>query len=148
MICAALLQTRLAASRHWFGWCLSPQLLVSSSACMSAWSERAKVAARLIRGTSLRGRQSELHRAVGRCARGAQALVRGLGVVSDKEGGPAGDEVEQWTKRLPLRPPSVPLREASMPPASASDLEFHGRAPPNYWTVYPFAVMQAVKAWP
>jgi hypothetical protein len=26
MICAALLQTRLAASSHWFGWCLSPQL--------------------------------------------------------------------------------------------------------------------------
>jgi hypothetical protein len=41
---------------------------------------------------------------------GAQALVRGLGVVSDKEGGPVGDEVEQWTKRLPLRPASVPLR--------------------------------------
>jgi hypothetical protein len=76
-----------------------------------------------------------------------QALVRGLGVVSDK-GGPVGDEVEQWTKRLPLRPGSVPLREASMPPASASDLEFHGRAPPNYWTAYPLAVMQAVKAWP
>jgi hypothetical protein len=75
---------------------------------------------------------------------GAQALVRGLGVVSDKEGGPAGDEVEQWTKRLPLRPASVPLG----PPASASDLEFHGRAPPNYWTAYPLAVMQAVKAWP
>lgn len=78
----------------------------------------------------------------------AQALVRGLGVVSDKEGGPVGDEVEQWTKRLSLRPASVPLREASMPPASASDLEFHGRAPPNYWTAYPLAVMQAVKAWP
>lgn len=36
----------------------------------------------------------------------AQALVRGLGGVSDKEGGPVGDEVEQWTKRLPLRPAS------------------------------------------
>ena len=27
---------------------------------------------------------------------GAQALVRGLGGVRGKEGGPVGDEVEQW----------------------------------------------------
>jgi hypothetical protein len=79
---------------------------------------------------------------------GAQALVRGLGVVRREEGGPVGDEVEQWTRRLPLRPASVPLREASIPPASASELEFHRRALANYWTAYPLAVMQAVKAWP
>ena len=65
---------------------------------------------------------------------GAQALVRGLGVVSDEDGGRVGDEVEQRTKRLPLRPASVPLRKASMPAASASDLEFHGPSLPNYWT--------------
>jgi hypothetical protein len=77
---------------------------------------------------------------------GAQALVRGLGVVSDK-GGRVGDEVEQWTKRLPLRPGSVTLREACRRRQRLTS-SFTGGAPPNYWTAYPLAVMQAVKAWP